>query len=430
MSANKGKSTTPTSAVSRAAGKADGERREQHPAGNKPAAAATQTKKKPAAKVFAPKAVERKTPVKRDTGPLPALADPADSAAVVAANHRDPFGFLGMHELAPGGLLVVRAFQPQAVRVWVVESARKRVVAELAQIHEAGLFAGVIEGRKQRFAYHLAIETSAGAMEIEDPYRFPPVLGDDDVHRLADGNHTSAYEKLGAHPTTLAGVSGVTFAVWAPHAGRVAVIGEFNDWDGRRHGMRHRHAPVEQPEIARSVRQLGAAQEAEHAIEGLRRPLFQRRIIAAICSLGIDDVVALVPQLDEPGDRRGRVLEVTVHDDDPGTSRMFEAGSNGDLLTEIAAERDGPEAGISGVQLSKRLERPVAGAIVDDDHFERVPERFESAGELRRQRSQRALLVKHGDDDRKRPKARRNPRRRRADDEVFRRERARRRCTG
>ncbi|MGF1639672.1 MAG: 1,4-alpha-glucan branching protein GlgB [Rhodospirillales bacterium] len=170
------------------------------------------------------------------------LAEAGDIHAVVTADHRDPFAFLGMHELRhPDGPLVVRAFLPQATRVVVVEVAANRGVAELARIHEAGLFAGVIEGRKERFAYRLSVETSAGAMEIEDPYRFPPILDDADVHQLADGSHVRSYEKLGAHPIELAGVKGVSFAVWAPHAHRVAVVGEFNDWDGRRHGMRLRH---------------------------------------------------------------------------------------------------------------------------------------------------------------------------------------------
>ena len=198
-------------------------------------------KSKPVVAAEKPKTVEKPVAPKAEPRPLPPLVAAGDVAAVVSADHRDPFGFLGMHELAPGGPLVVRAFQPRAVRAWVVESATKRVVAELTRFDEAGLFAGVIEGRKERFPYRLAVETVAGVTEIEDPYRFPPVLGDGDVHRLAEGSHATSYEKLGAHPMRLDGIDGVAFAVWAPHARRVAVIGEFNDWDGRRHGMRLRH---------------------------------------------------------------------------------------------------------------------------------------------------------------------------------------------
>jgi 1,4-alpha-glucan branching enzyme len=247
MSANNGKSKTGTTVRPTAEG-TTGKKRKQSAPQSKPRTAARATTKEPetkaevrpataakpksAAKPVVPKAVPR---------PLPPLCDASDVAAVVAADHRDPFGFLGMHELAPGGPLVVRALLPQAVRVWVVEAATKRVVAELARIDEVGLFAGVVEGRKERFPYRFAVETGAGTTEIEDPYRFPPVLSNADVHRLLEGSHPTSYDKLGAHPANLAGIDGATFAVWAPHARRVAVIGEFNDWDGRRHGMRLRH---------------------------------------------------------------------------------------------------------------------------------------------------------------------------------------------
>src|SRR3546814_18744618 len=76
--------------------------------------------------------------------------------------------------------------------------------------------------------------------EVEDPYALPPVLGSMDVHLLAEGTHLRAFEKLGAHPTTMEGVAGVAYAVWAPNAKRVSVVGPFNDWDGRRHPMRLR----------------------------------------------------------------------------------------------------------------------------------------------------------------------------------------------
>ncbi len=172
---------------------------------------------------------------------LPPLAGEGDVAAVVTADHRDPFGFLGMHELLPGGPFVVRAFVPRAQGVRVLDRGSGKVVATLSNIHPDGLFAGVVEGIKQRFAYRLLVETESGEVEMEDPYRFPPILDDNDVRLLAEGNHLKSYEKLGAHVTTLDGVDGVTFAVWAPNAGRVSVIGEFNDWDGRRHGMRLRY---------------------------------------------------------------------------------------------------------------------------------------------------------------------------------------------
>jgi 1,4-alpha-glucan branching enzyme len=173
--------------------------------------------------------------------PIEALA-PADGlAAVLAADHRDPFGFFGMHRYGEDGPLFVRAFLPESTAVRVVDARTGAVAAELPRVHEAGLFAGVIPGRSERFAYRLRAQTDGGEIDLEDPYRFPPVLAEADAHLLAEGSHLESYRRLGAHPVRLDGVDGVAFAVWAPHASRVAVIGEFNGWDGRRHGMRLRH---------------------------------------------------------------------------------------------------------------------------------------------------------------------------------------------
>ena len=88
------------------------------------------------------------------------------------------------------------------------------------------------------FAYRLEVTRDGRVTEIEDPYRFPSLLSDFDRHLLAEGTHYRAYEKLGAHPAVLDGVAGVVFAVWAPSARRVSVVGDFNDWDGRSHPMR------------------------------------------------------------------------------------------------------------------------------------------------------------------------------------------------
>ena len=168
------------------------------------------------------------------------LAPEGDVNAVLYADHRDPFAFLGMHALGPDGPLVVRAFLPNAGTVTVLDAATGEPVTELERIRDEGFFAGGISGGEW-FAYRLRITTEGGTFDIEDPYRFPPVLAEADVQLLAEGSHPKSYEKLGAHLVSMQGVAGVAFTVWAPHAGRVAVIGDFNDWDGRRHGMRLRH---------------------------------------------------------------------------------------------------------------------------------------------------------------------------------------------
>ena len=159
--------------------------------------------------------------------------------AVVGARHGDPFAVLGMHQ--EGDSLVVRAFQPQAVGVAVVEAATGDLVAELPRVRGEGLFAGPLP-RSRRFAYRLRLSfADGGTAEVEDAFRFPPLLGELDLHLLGEGTHLHLYRRLGSHLTTLEDVKGVAFAVWAPNAERVSVVGDFNGWDGRVHPMRSRN---------------------------------------------------------------------------------------------------------------------------------------------------------------------------------------------
>ncbi|MDZ3837460.1 MAG: 1,4-alpha-glucan branching protein GlgB [Rhodospirillales bacterium] len=222
-----------------------------------PEPAAEAAAPQPAPEPAATAAPERAPDPAPDPEPEPVIHVPAEAlapadgiAAVLAADHRDPFGFFGMHRYQGDGPLLVRAFLPEASRVGVVDAATGDVVAELPRVHDAGVFAGVVPGRSERFAYRLRAqiggeneggEIRGGEIDVEDAYRFPPVLSEADAHLLAEGSHLESYRRLGAHPMRLDGVDGVAFAVWAPHASRVAVIGEFNGWDGRRHGMRLRH---------------------------------------------------------------------------------------------------------------------------------------------------------------------------------------------
>jgi 1,4-alpha-glucan branching enzyme len=168
---------------------------------------------------------------------MPLGREDAAIQSIIEARHADPFAFLGMHEARDG--LVLRAFVPWAERVEIVDRGSRDVVAEIPKVHPSGFFAGPLKGRRQRFAYRLrGHPRNLPGHEFEDAYRFPPVLGELDIHLLSEGNHLRAYEKLGAHCIELEGVSGVGFAVWAPNAKRVSVIGDFNAWDGRRHPMR------------------------------------------------------------------------------------------------------------------------------------------------------------------------------------------------
>ena len=147
----------------------------------------------------------------------------------------DPFAFLGLHE-EKGGLLC-RAFVPWAGKLSVLDAKDGSLVAELPRATDDGLFTGKLD-RPKRFAYRLRAEADGRVVDFEDPYRFGPTLGELDRHLLGEGRHQRAFETLGARPMTLDGVEGVGFAVWAPNASAVSVVGAFNDWDGRRHPMR------------------------------------------------------------------------------------------------------------------------------------------------------------------------------------------------
>ena len=158
-------------------------------------------------------------------------------AAVVEARHGDPFSFLGMHKTAGG--ISVRAMLPGAQKMAVVESATGKVAAEGVQVHRDGFFVAMLPDRKDLFRYRLRVSSGGAQHEFYDLYSFPPVLGEVDIHLLAEGNHLASYRKLGAHPLVHEGVEGVAFAVWAPNARRVSVVGDFNGWDGRRMPMRN-----------------------------------------------------------------------------------------------------------------------------------------------------------------------------------------------
>jgi len=158
--------------------------------------------------------------------------------AIVGARHDNPFAFLGMHK-SDGGICV-RAMLPAAQQMAVVESATGNIAAEGVRVHRDGLFVATIADRREPFRYRLRISSGAIQTEFDDAYRFSPVLGELDIYLLAEGNHLASYQKLGAHPIIHEGAEGVAFALWAPNARRISVVGDFNAWDGRRMPMRHR----------------------------------------------------------------------------------------------------------------------------------------------------------------------------------------------
>ena len=164
-------------------------------------------------------------------------ADPAIDA-LVRGEHGDPFAVLGAHRFGESGV-TLRSFQPQATQVWVLDRESGRTIGEMSRVHVDGLFQIDLPHRRP-FAYRLRIQEGPATHELDDPYSFPTILGDLDVHLIAEGRHLRIYEKLGAHPMTLDGIEGVGFLVWAPSASRASVVGDFNCWVGRRHPLRMR----------------------------------------------------------------------------------------------------------------------------------------------------------------------------------------------
>ncbi|MCX9156703.1 1,4-alpha-glucan branching protein GlgB [Niveibacterium sp. 24ML] len=163
-----------------------------------------------------------------------------DIAALLEARHGDPFAVLGMHTDADGRLRL-SAFFPGATEVVCVDATDGRDVVALDCLHADGLYEGVIPRRRETFAYRFRVSWHDGVVsELDDPYRFPPILGETDAWLLAEGTHLRPFEVLGAHLREMEGVQGTAFAVWAPNAQRVSVVGEFNQWDGRRNPMRLR----------------------------------------------------------------------------------------------------------------------------------------------------------------------------------------------
>jgi 1,4-alpha-glucan branching enzyme len=163
--------------------------------------------------------------------------------AIVEGYHGDPFRVLGPHPVrggaGPSGWLV-RAFLPQALEVEVVLDGR---AVPMTKKHPAGFYVAGLDGEPQPYRLRARL-WDGGTIEFEDPYRFPPLLSEFELHLHAEGTLQESYNSLGAHLVECEGVRGVRFAIWAPSAEVVSVAGEFNDWDTRRHPMRARQGGV------------------------------------------------------------------------------------------------------------------------------------------------------------------------------------------
>ena len=177
-----------------------------------------------------------------------ANVDGGSIGALLEGRHENPFELLGPHPLKSvnGQALAVRAFLPNSDKAWVVHGEGQDRVQPMRCIHPAGLFEAICPADTNlplHRHYQLRVEDRRGKIvTTHDPYSFNPWLTDYDLYLFGEGRHWDSYRKMGAHLRTVDGVSGVNFAVWAPNARGVSVVGDFNEWDGRCHPLK-KHVP-------------------------------------------------------------------------------------------------------------------------------------------------------------------------------------------
>jgi 1,4-alpha-glucan branching enzyme len=164
----------------------------------------------------------------------------AELDLLVQVRHGCPHSLLGMHPLGNGSGVVARAFLPDATEVALRPVHEKDQPAlKLTRVHDSGIFEGTTNKVNRVYAYDLVVKEQGGKVRtFRDPYSFLPTLGESDLYLFGKGDERRIYDKLGAQLRTIDGIAGTSFAVWAPSAQRVSVVGEFNGWDGRFHSMR------------------------------------------------------------------------------------------------------------------------------------------------------------------------------------------------
>jgi 1,4-alpha-glucan branching enzyme len=168
----------------------------------------------------------------------------AEIGALVNTTHHEPRSLLGYHEYPRADatpFCVVRVLEPgaEAIDVWWEDTPGE--LHPLKKIHDAGLFEGTIPQRRPLVPYRLRVRFPFDHVVVKhDTYFFSHELTDFDLYLFGEGRHYGLYHKFGAHPRVRDGVAGTHFAVWAPNAKRVSVVGSFNHWDGRKHAMQAR----------------------------------------------------------------------------------------------------------------------------------------------------------------------------------------------
>lgn len=314
----------------------------------------------------------------------PAQLSTGDIAMIQQLGHArlgDPFALLGLQ--TRDGRHVLRTYQPGAASVAVVrrlaDGSAGAVLATLGQHHEAGFFHGVVDAGLGVADFLLEItwpgEGGNGVRQLtEDVYSFGPLLGELDLHLLAEGNHRELGRCLGAQPVVVDGIAGTRFAVWAPNARRVSVVGDFNHWDGRRHPMRLRHGPgVWEIFIPR----LDAGAMYRYELVGFDGTLLPQKTDpvarATVVPPSTSSVVASARPLDwhdqtwmeERAGRQARSAPISIYELHPGSWRRVPEEDNRSLNWSELADWLIPYAtglGFTHVQLMPIMEHPFGGS--------------------------------------------------------------------
>jgi 1,4-alpha-glucan branching enzyme len=168
----------------------------------------------------------------------PSGADKIAIEAIAGGYHGDPFAILGPHQTGPGEW-EIRAMLPEASRAAIYSADEREMYARMESVHPAGFYVARLQ-TSGRPHYKIGVETAHGLAFREDPYRFPLALSDKELRTATAIGSAEPYRVFGAHEVAIESVAGCRFAVWAPNAQRVSVVGDFNGWDGRRHPMRLR----------------------------------------------------------------------------------------------------------------------------------------------------------------------------------------------
>ncbi len=265
-----------------------------------------------------------------------------DAIAIVRGHHQDPFAVLGPHKV--GRSRYVNAFDPGAAELVAVVAGKAH---KLAPVSDApGVFSGKVPGTKP---YVLRGTGGDGATwEFEDAYRFGPVMGEMDEYLLSEGTHERIWQALGAHVTEHEGLHGTHFAVWAPNARRVSVVGDFNVWDGRRHQMRRRGATgcweIFVPNVGEGVPYKyeiigvdGTTQplKADPVGFGSQHPPDNASVVRNIAGYGWDDADWMA----ERGGKQARTAPISIYEVHLGSwKRVHDEGGRPLSYKELATE--------------------------------------------------------------------------------------------